>query len=204
MRPAARVATRLSRRAARGTKPERLRDLLPDVWALVRPRRGLLVLGFLLMATNRLAGLVLPGSTKFVIDDVIGQRRVELLLPLVGAVLGATVVQGLSSYALVQLLSKGAQRLITEMRIRVQDHVGRLPVAFHDGKKTGELVSRIMSDVEGVRNLIGTGLVELAGGLLTAGLAFVVLMWLSPPMTLLTVACLAAFCGRCRQMIMPT
>ncbi len=193
MRQAARVATRLSRRAARGTKPERLRDLLPDVWALVRPRRGLLILGFLLMATNRLAGLVLPGSTKFLIDDVIGERRVELLLPLVGGVLAATGVQGLSSYALVQLLSKGAQRLITEMRIRVQDHVGRLPVAFHDAKKTGELVSRIMSDVEGIRNLIGTGLVELAGGLLTAALAFVVLMWLSPPMTLLTVVCLGAF-----------
>jgi ABC-type multidrug transport system fused ATPase/permease subunit len=167
--------------------------VLPDVWALVRPRRGLLALGLLLMATNRLSGLVLPGSTKFLIDDVIGERRVELLLPLVGAVLAATVVQGLSSYALVQLLSKGAQRLITEMRVRVQDHVGRLPVAFHDAKKTGELVSRIMSDVEGIRNLIGTGLVELAGGLLTAAVAFVVLMWLSPPMTLLTVVCLGVF-----------
>jgi subfamily B ATP-binding cassette protein MsbA len=145
------------------------------------------------MATNRLAGLVLPGSTKFLIDDVIGKGRVELLLPLVGGVLAATLVQGLSSYALVQLLSKGAQQLITEMRIRVQDHVGRLSVAFHDATKTGELVSRIMSDVEGIRNLIGTGLVELAGGLLTAALAFVVLMWLSPPMTLLTVVCLGLF-----------
>jgi subfamily B ATP-binding cassette protein MsbA len=145
------------------------------------------------MATNRLAGLVLPGSTKFLIDDVIGQRRVELLLPLVGAVVGATLIQGLSSYALVQLLSKGAHQLITEMRIRVQNHVGRLPVAFHDARKTGELVSRIMSDVEGVRNLVGTGLVELTGGLLTATLALGVLLWLSPPLTLLTVACLAVF-----------
>jgi subfamily B ATP-binding cassette protein MsbA len=140
-----------------------------------------------------MAGLVLPGSTKFLIDDVIARRQVDLLLPLVGAVVGATVVQGLTSYALVQLLSKAAQRLIAEMRTRVQAHVGRLPVAFHDARKTGELVSRIMTDVEGIRNLIGTGLVELSGGLLTAAISFVVLMWLSPPMTLLTVVALLAF-----------
>jgi subfamily B ATP-binding cassette protein MsbA len=145
------------------------------------------------MATSRVAGLVLPGSMKFLIDDVIGQREVGLLLPLVGAVLGATLVQGLSAYALVQLLSKAAQRLITEMRIKVQDHVGRLPVSFHDANKTGELVSRIMHDVEGVRNLVGTGLVELTGGLLTAALAFVVLLWLSVPLTLLIVASLTVF-----------
>jgi subfamily B ATP-binding cassette protein MsbA len=145
------------------------------------------------MATNRVAGLVLPGSTKFLIDDVIGAGRVELLYPLVGGVVLATLVQGASSYALVQLLSKAAQRLITEMRVKVQEHVGRLPVSFHDARKTGELVARIMSDVEGVRNLIGTGLVEMAGSLLTAGLAFVVLMWLSPTLTLLALASLGVF-----------
>ena len=190
---AARVATRLSRQAARGSKPERLRALLPEIWELVRPRRRLLALGFILMAANRLAGLVLPGSAKFLIDDVIGRRQVELLLPLVGAVLGATLIQGLTSYGLVQLLSKAAQQLIADMRIKVQAHVGRLPVAFHDATKTGELVSRIMTDVEGVRNLIGTGLVELSGGLLTATLSFVVLLWLSPPMTLLTLVPLGVF-----------
>ena len=190
---AAHVATRLSRRAARGSKPERLRALLPEIWELVRPRRRLLALGFILMAANRLAGLVLPGSTKFLVDDVIGQRQVDLLLPLVGAVLGATLIQGLTSYGLVQLLSKAAQQLIADMRIKVQAHVGRLPVAFHDATKTGELVSRIMTDVEGVRNLIGTGLVELSGGLLTATLSFVVLLWLSPPMTLLTLVPLGVF-----------
>jgi ABC-type multidrug transport system fused ATPase/permease subunit len=193
VRQATRVATRLSRRSARASKPERLWDLLPEVWALVSPRRGLLALGFVLMVVNRVAGLVLPGSTKFLIDDVVGRREVDLLLPLVGAVLAATVFQGLSSYALVQLLSKGAQRLIAEMRIKVQDHIGRLPVSFHDANKTGELVSRIMSDVEGVRNLIGTGLVELTGGLLTAALAFVVLLWLSVPLTLMIVTSLIAF-----------
>jgi ABC-type multidrug transport system fused ATPase/permease subunit len=193
MRDAARVATRLSRRAARASKPERLRALLPDLWELVRPRRGLLALGFVLMAANRLAGLVLPGSTKFLIDDVVGRREVQWLLPLVGAVVAATAVQGLTSYALTQLLSKAAQQLIADMRIRVQEHVGRLPVAFHDANRTGELVSRIMSDVEGVRNLIGTGLVELTGGLLTAVLAFLVMLWLSVSMTLLTAVSLGLF-----------
>lgn len=191
---AARVATRLSRRAAKASsRPERLRSLLPAIWELVKPRGRLLALGFLLMAANRVAGLVLPGSTKFLVDNVIGLRQVELLAPLVGAVLAATVVQGLTSFGLVQLLSKAAQQLITDMRVKVQTHVGRLPVAFHDARTTGELVSRIMTDVEGVRNLIGTGLVELVGGLLTATLAFAVLMWLSPPLTLLTVVSLGAF-----------
>jgi ABC-type multidrug transport system fused ATPase/permease subunit len=193
VRQATRVATRLSRRAARSSKPERLRALLPELWTLVRPRRRLLALGFLLMAANRVAGLVLPGSTKFLIDDVVGKGQRELLLPLVGGVVLATVVQGLSSYGLVQLLSRGAQQLIADMRIQVQEHVGRLGVAFYDQTRTGELVSRIMNDVEGIRNLIGTGLVELVGGLLTATLAFGVMLWISTPMTLLTLVALVAF-----------
>ena len=193
MRGAARVVTRLSKRSARGRKPERLRALLPDVWALLKPRRRLLSVAFLLMAVGRVAGLVLPASTKYLIDDVIGGRNVGLLLPLVGAVVGATAVQGVSSFALVQLVSKAAQKLIAETRIRVQEHVGRLPVAFHDANKTGDLVSRIMNDVEGLRNLVGTGLIELAGGLLTATLAFAMMLWLSPRVTLLTVVALAVF-----------
>ena len=175
--------TRLSRQSARGRKPERLRALLPDIWALVKPRRGLLAVAFVLMAVTRVAGLVLPASTKYLIDDVIGRGRVEWLLPLASAVVAATVVQGLGSFALVQLVSKAAQRLIADMRIKVQEHVGRLPVAFHDANKTGDLVSRIMNDVEGFRNLIGTGLVEMAGGLLTATLAFAVMLRLSPRVT---------------------
>ena len=156
---------------------------LPEIWALLRPRRGLLALGFVLMAINRVAGLVLPGSTKFLIDDVIGLRRTDLLLPLVGTVLAATVVQGITSFSLTQLLSKAAQRLIAELRRKVQAHVGRLPVAYYDANKTGALVSRIMNDVECVRNLIGTGLVEFAGGLLTALIALIVLVRISPLMT---------------------
>jgi len=167
--------------------------VLPEVWALMRPRRRLLTLALVLMAIGRVAGLVLPGSTKLLIDDVIGRRRLELLLPLVGGIVLATVVQGLTGFALVQLVSKEAQRLIAEMRVRVQQHVGRLPLRFHDENKTGDLVSRIMNDVEGVRNLVGTGLIELAGGLLTATLAFCVMLYLSPRTTLLTLCSLLAF-----------
>jgi subfamily B ATP-binding cassette protein MsbA len=159
----------------------------------MRPRRAALAVAFVLMAAGRLAGLVLPASTKFLVDDVIGKHRPELLPLLVGSVVLATVVQGLSGFALAQVVSKEAQKLIAEMRIRVQQHVGRLPVAYHDASKTGDLVSRIMWDVEGLRNLVGTGLVELAGGLLTAAAAFGVMLYLSTRTTLLTLASLVAF-----------
>jgi ABC-type multidrug transport system fused ATPase/permease subunit len=156
---------------------------LPDVWALMKPRRGLLALGFVLMAINRLAGLVLPASTKYLVDNVISKRQIQLLTPIVLAVLGATVVQGLTSFTLTQLLSKSAQKMIAELRRQVQAHIGRLPVSFYDANKTGALVSRIMSDVEGVRNLIGTGLVEFVGGLMTAVIALVYLIHTSVTMT---------------------
>jgi subfamily B ATP-binding cassette protein MsbA len=180
-------------REGKPPRSERLRALLPDLWALVRPRRGLLGLGLVLMGVNRASGLVLPGSTKFLIDDVVGRRQVDLLLPLVAVVVAATLVQGVTSFALTQLLSKAAQRLIAEMRGRVQSHVGRLPVAYFDANKTGNLVSRIMNDAEGVRNLIGTGLVEFAGGLLTAALALFVMFRLSPAMTVVTFLALSGF-----------
>jgi subfamily B ATP-binding cassette protein MsbA len=170
-----------------------LRAVWPEVWALVRPRRAMLGLGLVLMAVNRVSGLVLPWSTKSLIDDVIGKRQAELLLPLVGGVLAATVVQGATSFTLTQLLSKEAQRLIAEMRVKVQAHISRLPVSYYDSNKTGSLVSRIMSDVEGVRNLIGTGLVEFAGGLLTAVLALGVLLSINATMTLITAAVLLGF-----------
>ena len=155
---------------------------------MLRPRRILLAVGLLLMAINRVSGLALPASTKFLIDDVIGKRQTKLLLPLVAAVLLATLIQGVTSFALTQLLSKAAQRMITELRRKVQEHVGRLPVAYYDANKTGALVSRIMNDVEGVRNLIGTGLVEFLGGLLTATIALVVLVRISAVMTGVAIA----------------
>src|SRR6516162_3217863 len=171
----------------------RLRTVLPILAELFRPRRGVLALGLLLMIVNRVSGLVLPYSTKYLIDTVIVKRHFELLKPLVLLVLAATAIQGVTSFALTQLLSKAAQRLITELRRKVQAHVGRLSVSFHDSTKTGILVSRIMSDVEGVRNLIGTGLVDLVGGLLTAIIALVVLFHISARMTVLAFAFLLLF-----------
>jgi ABC-type multidrug transport system fused ATPase/permease subunit len=153
----------------------------------------LLAIGFVLMAINRIAALVLPYSTRYLIDNVIIKRQTQLLKPLVLGVLLATLIQGLTSFSLTQLLSKAAQRLITELRQKVQAHVGRLPVSFHDSTKSGVLVSRIMSDVEGVRNLIGTGLVDLVGGLLTASIALVVLFRISTLMTALAFGFLLGF-----------
>jgi len=168
---------------------------LPDVWALIKPRRGLLALGFVLMAVNRVAGLVLPASTKYFVDNVIGKRQIQLLTPIVLAVLGATILQGLTSFTLTQLLSKSAQKMITELRRQVQAHIGRLSISFYDANKTGVLVSRIMSDVEGVRNLIGTGLVEFVGGLMTAIFALVYLIHTSVTMTALAFGILLVFGG---------
>lgn len=182
-----------AKEAPKVSRGERLRTLLPELWALVRPRRGLLAIGFVLMAINRVSGLVLPASTKYLVDDVVGQARRDLLLPLVALVLGATLVQGVTSFAMTQLLSKAAQRLIADLRRQVQAHVGRLPVAYYDVNKAGTLVSRIMHDVEGIRNLIGTGLVEFAGGLLTSVLALVLMLRISPLMTALSALAVIVF-----------
>ncbi len=170
---------------------------LAKVWpllsGLIAPRRHMLALGLLLMLVNRVTGLVLPASTKWLIDDVIGKRHVDLLLPLVGLVVAATIVQGATSFTLTQLLSKEAQRLIAEMRRRVQAHISRLPVSYYDSNRTGALVSRIMSDVEGVRNLIGTGLVEFTGGLVTAILSLIMLIRINATMTVITASVLIGF-----------
>src|SRR5271157_2467673 len=176
-------------------KPARARlvAVLPQVWDLIRPRRGILAVGFVLMVINRVSGLVLPYSTRYLIDSVIIKHNVQLLKPLVLGVLAATVIQGVTSFSLTQLLSKAAQRLITELRQKVQAHIGWLPISFHDSTKSGALASRIMSDVEGIRNLIGTGLVDLVGGLLTATIALVVLFRISALMTALAFAFLLCF-----------
>ncbi|MGO9087058.1 MAG: ABC transporter ATP-binding protein [Terriglobales bacterium] len=184
-----------AKEAGKPPKIQRLKAILPEVWALMRPRRGLLAVGLVLMVINRVSGFVLPASTKFLIDDVITKHHLAGLQRLVGIVLLATVVQGITSFALTQLLSKAAQRLITELRQKVQKHISRLPVSFYDANKTGSLVSRIMSDVEGIRNLLGTGLVDFAGGLLTAGIAVWWLMHISPRMTLIALGSIALFGG---------
>jgi subfamily B ATP-binding cassette protein MsbA len=162
---------------------ERLRALLPDIWELVRPRRHLLALGFVLMIINRVCGLVLPASSKYLVDDVVGKQHYQLLGLLVGAVLAATVIQGVTSFTLTQLLSKAAQRLIAELRCKVQAHIGHLSVTYYDANKSGMMVSRIMNDVEGIRNLIGTGLVDFVGGLLTAVFSLAVMIRISAQLT---------------------
>jgi ABC-type multidrug transport system fused ATPase/permease subunit len=145
------------------------------------------------MIVNRLAGFVLPGSTKFLIDDVVADGRAELLLPLVAAVAGATVVQALSTYAIAQVVSVAAQGAIMDMRRRVQERVTRLPIRFFDGTRSGVLISRIMTDAEGIRNLIGTGIIQLVGGVLTATLALGVLFYLNWQLTTAILVFLLAF-----------
>ena len=154
-----------AKEAPKPAKIQRLKVVLPEVWKLMRPRRGLLGIGFVLMVLNRIAGFVLPYSSRFLIDNVVTKHQIGLLRPLVFGVLLATLIQGVTSFSLTQLLSKAAQRLIAQLREEVQKHISRLPVSFYDANKTGALVSRIMSDVEGVRNLFGTGLVEYTGRL---------------------------------------
>ena len=172
---------------------QRLKAVWPEVWKLMRPRRGLLALGFVLMVINKVAGFVLPYSSKFLIDNVVTKHQAGLLRPLVLSVLFATLVQGVTSFSLTQLLSKAAQRLIADLRQQVQAHISRLPVAFYDANKTGALVSRIMSDVEGVRNLLGTGLVDFAGGIVAAGIAVALLLRISAPLTLIALGSLGCF-----------
>jgi ABC-type multidrug transport system fused ATPase/permease subunit len=173
--------------------PTEVWKALPEIWALLHPRKGILLLGFLLMTINRLCGLVLPASTKYLVDNVFAAHQMRFLMPIVFSVIAATLIQGLSSFTLTQLLSKSAQRMISDMRKRVQAHIGRLSVSYYDSHKTGELVSRIMSDVEGIRNLIGTGLVEFLGGLMTAIFALVILLKISTLMTLVAFGILVFF-----------
>jgi subfamily B ATP-binding cassette protein MsbA len=162
---------------------------------LIHQHRGRLVTGLVLMLISRLAGLVLPSSAKYVIDDVIGKGRHDLLLPIALAAGAATVVQAFASFGLSQLLGVAAQRAITDMRRRVQAQVMRLPVRYFDSTQSGVLVARIMNDAEGLRNLVGTGLVQLVGGLVTAVIGLGVLLYLNWRLTIVTVIVLGLFGG---------
>jgi ABC-type multidrug transport system fused ATPase/permease subunit len=182
--------------AAVQKKPGRTDPLwksLPDAWRMLKPNVGILALGFLLMGIGRVAGLVLPYTTKPFVDQVLTQHRWDVLNRIVFWLVIATVVQAVSSYSLAQLISKSAQRMIAELRSRVQSHIGRLSVSFFDANKTGQLVSRIMNDVEGVRNLIGTGMIDFFGSILTAVLAFGFLAHVSLKLTLIAVSVLIVF-----------
>jgi subfamily B ATP-binding cassette protein MsbA len=185
-------------RAAQADAPKRkpnLKKLWPEIWALVSPRKWLLVGGLCLMAVNRVAGLVLPFTSKPLLDKVLSIQHPhpQMLPKIIALVFTAMVVQAITSFSLTQLLSKAGQRLIAEMRRQVQRHVGLLSVAYYDENRTGTLVARIMTDVEGVRNLVGTGLVEFVGGILTAVLAFLYLMHLSITVTLTVFTVMGAF-----------
>ena len=175
------------------TKPN-LKRLAPQVWRLVAPRKGLIVAGLVLMLVNRVAGLVMPYLSKSLLNTVLAVHPDPHVLPqIVGIVVVATLVQAITSYSLTQLLSVAGQRLIADMRREVQRHVGLLSVAYYDENRTGTLVARIMTDVEGVRNLIGTGLVQFLGGIFTAVLVFFFLLHSSPKVTLVVFAVVGGF-----------
>jgi subfamily B ATP-binding cassette protein MsbA len=168
-----------------------------DAWAearyLIWARRGRLAIGMVLMIVDRLCGMVMPLTSKYLIDDVVGKGRHELLLPIALAAGGATIVQAFTSFANTQVLGVAAQRAITEMRRSVHEHIVHLPARFFDTTQSGVLISRVMSDAEGIRNLVGTGLVQLIGSLVTAVLVLGVLIYTNWRLTLVTVSVLALF-----------
>jgi subfamily B ATP-binding cassette protein MsbA len=180
-----------------GTPKKKIRPA--DAWReareLVAAHRSRLALGMLLMLLSRGAGLVLPAMSKFLIDEVVAKRRAELLLPLALAAGAATLVQAVTSYALSQVLGVAAQRAINDLRKTVQAHVTRLPVRYFDGTQTGVLISRIMTDAEGIRNLVGTGIAQLVGSTVTAVLAMAVLFHLNWRLTVVILVVLVAFGG---------
>ena len=160
---------------------------------IILPRKKLLLLGLVLIIINRLSGLVLPGSSKFLIDKVIAEKDLQMLKWLLIVVGIAVLVQAVTSFFLTQLLSVEAQSLITNLRIKIQQQVIHLPMRYFDNNKSGTIVTRIMSDVEGVRNLVGTGLVQLLGGLLTSVIALILLLRINVQLTLFAMVPLIIF-----------
>jgi ABC-type multidrug transport system fused ATPase/permease subunit len=161
--------------------------------SLIAEHRTPLIIGFVLMIISRAAGFVLPASSKFIFDEVLGKGRANLLWPIAGAVAAAALIKALTDYGLSQIVSVAGQGAIAKMRKNIQAHVLRLPVQYYDSTKSGVLISRIMNDPEGIRNLVGTGLIQLVGGVLTAVTAFVILLFISWQLTLSTLAFLIAF-----------
>jgi ABC-type multidrug transport system fused ATPase/permease subunit len=171
----------------------KLASVRGEAWRLVRAHRRTLAIGMLLMLISRLAAFVLPAASKYFIDEVLTAGRADLLLPLAGAALLATMVQATTSFALARVVSIAAQRAIADMRVSVQHHILRLPTSYFDSTKSGVLISRIMTDPEGIRNLVGTGIIQLVGGVFTAVLALAFLLYINVTLTLGTVVLLLIF-----------
>jgi subfamily B ATP-binding cassette protein MsbA len=160
---------------------------------IIWPRRKLIFIGLVLIVISRVASLVIPWATKYIIDDVMGNKDLYMLKMILGAIFISIVIQAVTSYMLTKILSVEAQHLISILRVRVQKQILRLPTRFFDNTKSGALVSRIMTDVEGVRNLVGTGLLQLVGGTLSAVICLFMLIKISPIMTLLVLVPMAIF-----------
>ena len=177
---------------ATSTKRKTIKPFV-EMWKLVRPRRWQFAGCLLLMIVNRICSFSVPISSRYLINNVMYQHQVEMLPMIIGSVVGATCVQGITTYVLSRYLSITGQRLITELRMQVQEHISRLPVTFYDANRTGTLVARIMADVEGVRNLVGAGFLDFVSGLLTGIIALIILIHINTLMTFLTFCILIAF-----------
>jgi subfamily B ATP-binding cassette protein MsbA len=188
---------RIPRRSFTPEPPSSKAKFTPGAWqearGLIWAHRKRLGLGLGLMIVNRLAGLVLPASSKWLMDSVVAQQQWDLLPTLALAVGAATLVESATSFSLSQVLGVAAQRAITEMRKQVEAHVMRLPISYFDSTKSGILISRIMTDAEGIRNLVGTGLVQLTGSIVTAMIALGILFYLNWALTALTISILGVF-----------
>ncbi len=176
-------------------KPTNYKAAWAETRRLMWQHRRSLGIGLVLMLINRISGLVLPGSVKWIVDEVLTKQRIELLTPIAIAAAVATVLQASSSFALSQVISVAAQRAITELRRKVQARILRLPVSFFDATQSGILINRVMNDADGIRNLIGTGIVQLVGGVLTASIALAYLFYLNWALTVMTLVLLAVFGG---------
>ena len=185
----------MSRPPKRPLDRARVRLLLKDAADVIWRARVRLLAGLPLMLVNRLAGVVLPGTTKYLIDDVINKGRHELLWTIALVAAAASTIAAITDFALAQILGIAAQRSISDLRKKIQQHVQRLPVRYFDSTKTGSLVSRVMNDAEGIRNLVGTGLVQLVGGMITAVIAIAILFYLSTKLALIIFTGLFFFVG---------
>jgi ABC-type multidrug transport system fused ATPase/permease subunit len=171
----------------------KLTRVIPEAWKLVRPLRWVLAGSFGLMIVNRVCGFAMPVASRFLINDVMYKRDLGKLPLILGGVISATCIQAVTTFILNQQLSIAGQRIITDLRMKVQSHVGRLPIAFYDNHRAGAVAARIMNDVEGVRNLAGAGFLDFAGGILAAIIALVILLRISPLMTILAFVILTGF-----------